>query len=214
MAALTQVTEQNFELEILRSELPVLIEFGAEWCGPCKTVAPELQALAAELQGKARIVTIDIDKSPVLAQQFRVQSVPSFVVFAQGRPVGGRVGAMNRKQLRAMLEPFLPRQAGAIKPQEAVQLQKQGRITLVDTRDADVYRHKHIEGAQNFPLAEIEGRLAELHMLEAAPVLYCRTGEQTKELAAKLAAEGTPVAFLEGGVLNWEASGFELIRPD
>lgn len=214
MAALTQVTEQNFELEILRSELPVLIEFGAEWCGPCKTVAPELQALAAELQGKARIVTIDIDKSPMLAQQFRVQSVPSFVVFAQGRPVGGRVGAMNRKQLRAMLEPFLPRQAGAIKPQEAVQLQKQGRITLVDTRDADVYRHKHIEGAQSFPLAEIESRLAELHMLEAPPVLYCRTGEQTKELAAKLAAEGTPVAFLEGGVLNWEASGFELIRPD
>jgi thioredoxin len=214
MAALVQVTEQNFEAEILRSELPVMIEFGAEWCGPCKTVAPELQALQAELSGKAKIVTIDIDKSPMLAQQFRIQSVPSFVIFAQGRPVGGRVGAMNKKQLRALLEPFLPRQAGAIKPQEAVALLKQQRITLVDTRETAVYQRAHIEGAQSFPLAEIEGRLAELHMLPSPPVLYCRTGEQTKELATKLAASGTPVAFLEGGVLNWEANGFELVRPD
>jgi thioredoxin 1/putative thioredoxin len=177
-------------------------------------MAPELLALQAELQGKAKIVAIDIDKSPMLAQQFRVQSVPSFVIFAQGRPVGGRVGAMNRKQLRALLEPFLPRQAGAIKPQEAAALLKQERITLVDTREAIVYNRAHIAGAQSFPLEEIETRLAELHMLALPPVLYCRTGEQTKELATKLAAEGTPVAFLEGGVLNWEASGFELIRPD
>ncbi|HEX2731486.1 MAG TPA: thioredoxin [Polyangiaceae bacterium] len=214
MAALTPITERNFESEILRSDLPVLIEFGAEWCGPCKAVAPELQALQAELQGQAKIVTIDIDKSPVLAQQFRVQSVPTFVVFAQGRPVGARAGAMNKKQLRALIEPFLPRQAGAIKPQEAAMLLKQQRIQMIDTRDADVFNRKHIEGAQNFPIAEIEGRLAELHMLAAPPVLYCRTGELTKELAAKLAAGGTPVAFLEGGVLNWEASGFELVRPD
>jgi thioredoxin 1 len=192
----------------------VLIEFGAEWCGPCKTVAPELQALSAELQGQAKIVTIDIDKSPVLAREFRVQSVPSFVVFAQGRPVGGRVGAMNRKQLRALVEPFLPRQAGALKPQEVAQLHKQQKIVLVDTREPAVYNRAHIEGAQSFPLEEIGSRLAELHMLAAPAVMYCRTGELSKELATKLASEGTPVAYLEGGVLNWEASGFELIRPD
>lgn len=214
MAALTQINEKNFEAEILRSELPVLIEFGAEWCGPCKTVAPELEALNAELKGQAKIVTVDIDKAPLLAREFRVQSVPSFVVFAQGRPVGGRVGAMNRKQLRALLEPFLPRQAGALKPQEATRLLQAGQITFVDTREAAVYKRAHIQGAQSFPLEEIESRLAELHMLESPPVLYCRTGEQTKELAAKLAAAGTPVAYLEGGVLNWEASGFELVRPD
>ncbi len=214
MAALPQVTEHNFEAEILRSELPVLIEFGAEWCGPCKTVAPELEALSRELQGKAKIVTVDIDKSPLLAREFGVQSVPAFVVFHQGRPVGGQVGAMGRKQLRAMLEPVLPRAAGALTPEEVAQLAQRDQITLVDTRDADVYGRAHIQGAQNFPLNEIEGRLAELHMLPNPPVLYCRAGDKTKELASKLAAGGTPVSFLEGGVLNWEASGFELIRPD
>ncbi len=214
MAALQQITEHNFEAEILRSELPVLIEFGAEWCGPCKTVAPELEALSRELQGKAKIVTVDIDKSPLLAREFGVQSVPAFVVFHQGRPVGGQVGAMGRKQLRAMLEPVLPRAAGALTPEEVAQLAQRDQITLVDTRDADVYGRAHIQGAQNFPLNEIEGRLAELHMLPNPPVLYCRAGDKTKELASKLAAGGTPVSFLEGGVLNWEASGFELIRPD
>lgn len=214
MAALQQLTEQNFEAEVLRSELPVLIEFGAQWCGPCKTVAPELEALGHELQGKAKILTVDIDKSPILAREFGVQSVPAFVVFHQGRPVGGRVGAMNRKQLRELLEPVLPREAGALKPEEVAKLAQAGRITLVDTREAAVYQRAHIEGAHNFPLTEIETRLAELHMLPSPPVLYCRAGDQTKDLAAKLADAGTPVAFLEGGVLNWEASGFELIRPD
>lgn len=214
MAALTPVTEHNFEAEVLRTELPVLIEFGAEWCGPCKVVAPELEALSRDLEGKAKIVTVDIDKAPLLAREFGVQSVPAFVVFHQGRPLGGKVGAMNRKQLREMLEPFLPRAAGAVRPQEVVQLLKQGAISLVDTRDPEVYQRAHIQGASQLTLAEIPTRLAELHMLPAPPVLYCRTGEQTKELAEKLASEGVEVAFLEGGVLNWEASGFELVRPD
>jgi thioredoxin 1/putative thioredoxin len=66
----------------------------------------------------------------------------------------------------------------------------------------------------NIPLEELSSRLAELHMLPGAPVLYCRSGDKTKELAQKLAAEGMPIAFLEGGLLGWEASGFELERPD
>lgn len=213
MAKLLQVTEHNFENEVLRSELPVLLEFGAEWCGPCKTVAPELEALQQELQGKAKIAIVDIDRAPVLAQEFGVQSVPAFVVIHQGRPVGGRVGAMNRKQLRQLLEPVLPRAAGALKPEEAKQLASAGRIVLVDTREAIVYNRAHIEGAVNFPLAELETRLAELHMLPAPGVLYCRTGKESAEACAKLSEQGVPVAYLEGGVLNWEASGFELIRP-
>lgn len=213
MAKLLQVTEHNFENEVLRSELPVLLEFGAEWCGPCKTVAPELEALQQELQGKAKIVTVDIDRAPMLAQEFGVQSVPAFVVIHQGRPIGGRVGAMNRKQLRQLLEPVLPRAAGALKPEEAKQLATAGRIVMVDTREAAVYNRAHIEGAVNFPLAEIETRLAELHMLPAPAVLYCRTGKESAETCAKLSEQGVPVAYLEGGVLNWEASGFELVRP-
>lgn len=212
--ALQTVTERDFEQQILASEVPVLVEFSAEWCGPCKVVAPELEALQRELEGKAKIVKIDIDKSPMIARQMGVQSVPTFVVFSEGRPVNGKVGALKRAQIREMIEPYLPRAEGALKPEEVAALLQQRRISLVDTREAPVYGRAHIAGAINMPQAELETRLAELHMLPAPPVLYCRSGEQTKELAAKLAADGVPVAFLEGGVLGWEAAGFSLERPD
>jgi thioredoxin len=211
---LPTVTERNFEQEVLLSEEPVLVEFSAEWCGPCKTMAPELQVLADELKGKAKIVTIDIDRSPAIARQMGVQSVPTFVVFHQGRPVGGKVGALQRRELRDMLDPFLPRAEGALKPDEIAQLLKAGRVCLVDTREAPVFARAHLPGAVSMPMAEIETRLAELHMLPATPVVYCRSGDQTKDLAAKLAEQGVPVAFLEGGVLGWEAAGFALERPD
>lgn len=213
MSKLLQVTEHNFEAEVLRSELPVLLEFGAEWCGPCKTVAPELEALQQELAGKLKVATVDIDKSPVLAQEFGVQSVPAFVVIHQGRPLGGRVGAMNRKQLRQLVEPALPRAAGSLKPEEAKQLAALGKIVLVDVREPAVYGRTHIEGAVNFPLADIESRLAELHMLSGPPILYCRTGKESAEVSGKLANQGLTIGYIEGGVLNWEASGFELFRP-
>lgn len=208
------VTEQNFEQEILRSELPVLVEFGAEWCGPCKTVAPELEALSRELDGQAKVVSIDIDRAPVLAREMGVQSVPTFVVFHQGRPVNGKVGALRKAQLRELVEPLLPRAAGALKPEEVAELLKRGQVSLVDTREAAVFQRAHIKGAVNMPFDEIETRLAELHMLPSPPVVYCRAGDKTKELAAKLAEQGVPVAFLEGGVLGWEAAGLTLERPD
>lgn len=214
MSALPVVTERTFEQEVLMSELPVLLEFTAEWCGPCKTVAPELQALARELEGKAKVVTLDIDKSPTIPRQMGVQSVPTFVVFHGGRPVGGKVGALRKAELRGLLEPFLPRAEGALRPEELVQLLKEGRVSLVDTREAAVFNRAHLPTAVSLPLEEIESRLAELHMLPATPVLYCRAGDRTKDLAAKLAEQGLPVAFLEGGVLGWEAAGLKLERPD
>jgi thioredoxin 1/putative thioredoxin len=211
---LRKVTEQTFELEVLQSELPVLVEFGAKWCAPCKTVAPELEALSRELDGKATIVTVDIDESPFLAREMGVKSVPTFVVFHQGRPIAGKVGALPRDQLRQLLEPVLPRAAGALRPEEVAQLLKHHRISLVDTREPAVYQRAHIAGAVNMPLGEIETRLAELHMLPNPPVIYCRGGDQSKDLARRLNERGVPVAFLEGGVLGWEASGFSLDRPE
>jgi thioredoxin 1/putative thioredoxin len=208
------VREQDFERDVLSSELPVLVEFSAEWCGPCKLVAPELKALAHELEGKAKIVTIDIDRSPMLARQLGVQSVPTFVVFHQGRPAGGRVGALKRKELREMLEPYLPRDEGAVKPEELFQLLRAKRVSVVDTRDAPAFGRAHIPGAASLPLEEIEGRLAELMMLGAPPVLYCRSGDKTKDLSAKLAEQGVGTAFLEGGLLAWEAAGLPIERPD
>ncbi len=212
--AVGTVTEANFEREVLMSEVPVLVEFSAEWCGPCKLVAPELRALADELKDRAKIVTIDIDRSPMIARQLGVQSVPTFVVFAQGRPAGGKVGALKRQQLREMLDPFLPRSEGALRPEEVAQLLQAGRIALIDTREQPVFSRAHVPGAQNLPLEEIEGRLAELYMLGAPAVLYCRSGDRTKELALKLMEQGVQVAYLEGGLLGWEAAGLPIERAD
>jgi thioredoxin 1/putative thioredoxin len=206
------ITEQEFEQEVLRPELPVLVEFSAEWCQPCKQIAPEVASFAKEMEGKAIVRKVDIDRSPLLARELRVQSVPTFMLFAQGRPVDAIVGAVGKKKLREMLDPFLPRAEGALKAIELAQLIREGRVVPVDTRDAAAFARAHLPTAQHMALEEIETRLAELHMMPAQPVLYCRSGDKTKAMAEKLAAEGVPVMFLEGGLLAWESEGLPVDR--
>lgn len=208
------IAEQDFEREIIRSELPVLIDFTADWCAPCKTVAPEVEAVARELEGKAKVVKVDIDKSKRIATMLRIQSVPTFMVFHKGRPVAADQGVLRRNQLRELIEPFLPRAEGAIRAVELAQAIRQGQAVAVDVRDARSYGRARIPGAAHLPLEEIEGRLAELHMLAGSPVLYCRSGDKSKEMADKLAEQGMPVGFLEGGFLIWEAEGLPVERPD
>jgi thioredoxin len=212
--ALPYVSEAEFEKEVLRSELPVLIDFTADWCAPCKTVAPEVEAVAHELEGKAKVVKIDIDKSKRIATSLRIQSVPTFMVFHKGRPVAAEQGVLKRAQLRELIEPFLPRAEGAIRANELAELLREGQVVPVDTREAAVFGRAHIPGAVNIPAEEIETRLAELHMLAGAPILYCRGGDKTKELADKLGAEGLQLGFLEGGFLAWEAEQLPIERPD
>jgi thioredoxin 1/putative thioredoxin len=206
------VTERDFEREVLRSELPVLMEFTADWCEPCKAIAPEVESFAREMQGKVKVVKVDVDKAPVIAQQLRIQSVPTFMVVAEGRIQDAVVGAIRKKKMQELVEPFLPRAAGALKPAELAQLLAAGSVIPVDTRDAAAYGRAHLPRAVNIPLEEIESRLAELHMMRGQPVLYCRSGDKTKEMSEKLAEQGLPVAFLEGGILAWEAEGLPIDR--
>jgi len=209
------VTERDFEAAVLRSEVPVLIEFTADWCQPCKAIAPEVEAFAREVAGKAKVVKIDIDRSPAIAQQLRIQSVPTFMVVAEGRIQDGVVGAIRKKKMLELVEPFFPRAAGALKPAELAQLIAGGAVVPVDTRDAAAYGRAHLPGAVNLPIDEIENRLAELHMLAgetSQPVLYCRGGDKTKALSERLTEQGLPVAFLEGGLLAWEAEGLPIQR--
>lgn len=212
--AIAYVTEADFETEVIKSELSVLVYFTADWCQPCKTMAPEIDALARETEGKLKIRKVDIDKSKRLAQLMRIQSVPTFVVFAKGRPVMMESGVRRKSELLAMIDPFLPRPEGAIKPQELAQLIAQGQVVAVDIREASAWNRARLPRAVNFPEAEIGSRLAELQMLDGEPVLYCRTGEKSREVADRLAADGMGVAFLEGGILGWESSLLPVERPD
>ena len=207
------VTERDFEQQVLMSEVPVLVQFTADWCQPCKTIAPEVEAFAAEMESKLKVLRVDIDKSQALARQLRIQSVPTFMLFVDQRLGDVQVGALGKKQLRAMVEPFLPRSAGALKARELAELIKQGAVVPVDVRDAAAYARAHLPGAKSMPLEELESRLAELYMLPGQPALYDRSGDKTKELAERMADQGTPVAFLEGGILAWEAEGLPIERP-
>ena len=172
----------------------------------------EVEAFAREVEGKAKVVKIDIDKSPAIAQQLRIQSVPTFMVVAEGRIQDAVVGAIRKKKMQEMLEPFFPRAAGAIKAAELAQLVAGGAVVPIDTRDAGAFGRAHLPQAVNMPIEGIESRLAELHMLAGQPVLYCRGGDKSKELSEKLTEQGMPVAFLEGGLLSWEAEGLPIER--
>jgi thioredoxin len=208
------VTEQTFRSSVLSSELPVLIDFYADWCAPCRQIAPDVAALSEELAGKAKVVKINIDQAPNLARELRIQSVPTFMVIAKGRVVDMQVGALRRAQLRTMIEPHLPRAEGAILAAELAKLASTGEVVPVDIREAVVFARAHLPRAVNMPEDDIENRLAELHMLAGEPVLYCRGGDKSKALAQKLADQGIPVAFLDGGLLGWEAEGLPLERPE
>ncbi len=212
-SAIAYVTERDFEQVVLLAETPVLVQFTADWCQPCKQIAPEVEAFANEMNGKLVVVRVDVDKSKALAAQLRIQSVPTFMLFAEQRLADAQVGALGKKQLRAMVEPFLPRAAGALKPRELAELIKQGAVVAVDTRDAAAYGRAHLPGAKSMPFDEIESRLAERYMLPGQPAIYDRSGDKVKELAERMAAEGSPVAFLEGGILAWEAEGLPIERP-
>ncbi len=98
------LTEANFANEVLQSAAPVLVDFWAEWCGPCKMIAPVLDELADEYVGKARIGKVDVDTHQNLAAQFRVSSIPTLLVFKQGQVVDQMVGARSKRDLKASLD--------------------------------------------------------------------------------------------------------------
>ncbi len=209
------VSDQNFESEVLTCELPVLVDLYADWCAPCKQLEPVLEAIAAELEGKLRVVRVDVEKNPVLARGFAVRSIPMLVLIVQGRPVDQLVGAVDQNAILQMVRPFLPAEAGELEPKELAGLLAQRRALAVDVRDAASFARYRIPGAVNLPATEIMTRLSELRLSDGrVPVLYSRSTDQAKELADKVRTEGVQAAYLKGGFLYWEADDLEVERGE
>jgi thioredoxin 1 len=101
------VNASSFQPEVISSPLPVLVDFWAEWCGPCKAIAPVLEQLSAELAGKLKIVKVNVDEAPDLAQQFGIRSIPTLFVFKGGKVVDQAMGAKSKAQLASWLQPHL-----------------------------------------------------------------------------------------------------------
>ncbi len=99
MSASLKVSDTNFESEVLNASQPVVVDFWAEWCGPCKAMGPLVDELAGELGGKAKVVKINIDESPNAPTKYGVRGIPTFMVFRDGQVVDTRVGSMSKSQL-------------------------------------------------------------------------------------------------------------------
>ncbi len=106
-STLTALTDATFEEEINSSEQPVLVDFWAEWCGPCKLIAPILEELADEYGGKLRIVKVDVDESPDVARRHEIMSIPTLVLFQDGVAKKRLIGAKGKGQLVQELAEFL-----------------------------------------------------------------------------------------------------------
>lgn len=95
------VTDQNFETEVLKSSEPVLVDFWAEWCGPCKMMSPIIDELANELNGKIKVVKLNIEENPSIPTRFGIRGIPTFMIFRNGELVETKVGGMPKAQLSA-----------------------------------------------------------------------------------------------------------------
>jgi thioredoxin 1 len=104
MGAAVKVTGDNFEAEVLKSTVPVLVDFWAEWCGPCRMVLPIVDEIAVELTGKAKVCKINVDDSPDLASRFDVASIPTLLIFKNGQVVDQMVGALPKVRLLEKLK--------------------------------------------------------------------------------------------------------------
>lgn len=107
MAKALEINQSNFQSEVLQSDKPVLIDFWAEWCGPCRMVGPVVEELAGEYAGKAKVGKVDVDSNQELAGSFGVSSIPTLILFKGGKPINGVVGVRSKAELARMIDEAL-----------------------------------------------------------------------------------------------------------
>jgi thioredoxin 1 len=107
MADLLNITDDNFETEVLQSSEPVLIDFWAVWCGPCRMIAPIVEEMSGEYAGKAKIAKLDVDANPNVAMKYGIRSIPTILIFKDGKVVEQIVGAVPKQKLVNALDAHL-----------------------------------------------------------------------------------------------------------
>ena len=111
MAAIGELSDADFEVEVLRSKVPVLVDFGAEWCQPCKQLDPIVEELAAEWGGAVKVLKLDVDANVENTMKFGVLGVPTLILFVDGKPVERLTGFMPKKRISERLTPHLSNKA-------------------------------------------------------------------------------------------------------
>lgn len=155
MSSALQVTDSTFKQEVLDSDVPVLVDFWAPWCGPCKTLGPMLEKLEAEAAGKWKLVKVNVDENQELAAHFQVRSIPHVMAFADGQPVDQFVGVLPESQLREFIERLVPQGA------EAARLEAQA--ALAEGRREDAYNA--LQAALAYDPGFDEARMDRIEML-------------------------------------------------
>ena len=104
MAEISHVSDANFESEVINSDVPVLVDYWAEWCGPCKVIAPVLEEIASEYDGKMKICKLDIDANDQTPPKYGIRGIPTLMLFKNGAVEATKVGALSKSQLTAFLD--------------------------------------------------------------------------------------------------------------
>lgn len=101
------VTDDAFEKEVLQSDVPVLVDFWAEWCGPCRMIAPIVEQVAAEAAGKLKVLKLNVDENPATPPKYSIRGIPTLILFKDGKPAATQVGAVHKAQLSALIQPHI-----------------------------------------------------------------------------------------------------------
>ena len=107
MSEAIELTNDMFESEVTESDIPVLVDFWAEWCGPCRMLGPVVDQLAAEFEGQVKVMKVNVDSEPEIAQQFGILSIPTLILFRDGEPVSKAIGLRTKDDLSHMLSEAL-----------------------------------------------------------------------------------------------------------